>query len=82
VTNHEIGDYPALSPDGERLAFIKYDHSNQSANLSVLNLANREEITLAQDALWPSWHPDGIRAVLKHAIDNAIHAITIHTRCE
>ena len=57
----EIGDYPALSPDGERLAFIKYDDSNQSANLSVLNLANREEITLAQDALWPSWHPDGTR---------------------
>jgi len=57
----EIGAYPALSPDDERLAFIKYDNSNQSANLSVLNLANREETTLAQDALWPSWHPDGTR---------------------
>ena len=62
----EIGAYPALSPDGKRLVFIKYDDSNQSSNLSVetltvLNLANREEIALAQDALWPSWHPDGIR---------------------
>ena len=55
----EIGAYPALSPDGESLAFIKYDNRNQSVNLSVLNLANRGEITLAQDALWPSWHPDG-----------------------
>ena len=69
----EIGDYPALSPDDESLVFIKYDDSNQSANLSVLNLANREEITLAQDALWPSWHPDGIRLAYSqmHFDDNA-----------
>ena len=77
----EIGAYPALSPDGKRLVFIKYDGSNQSSNLSLLNLANREEIPLAQDALWPSWHPDGVRLAYSqmHFDNNAPDVSQFHS---
>ena len=68
----ENGLFPALSPNGQRLAFIR-DRDNDHTDLLVLDLASREQVTLAENALWFSWHPDGTRLAYSR-VDLSEHA--------
>lgn len=72
ITNGNWEDiHPALSPDGQKLAFA----SNRSGfwDIYVLDLVRNRTIQLTHDNFYdgaPSWSPDGQWIVYEHAMDN------------
>jgi dipeptidyl aminopeptidase/acylaminoacyl peptidase len=75
VTGHDFFSSPRLSPDGQRLVWLTWDHPDMPWNGTTLHLADlAEDGTVAGEALaiaggrtesifQPEWAPDGARVV-------------------
>ena len=51
----------AWSPDGSRLAFARFDETDGSQAVYVLDAEGTEPLLLVDDAISPAWSPDGTR---------------------
>ncbi len=56
-------DWPAYSPDGRQLAFVRSEHGKDE--IRILDLENRQTRTVASGLGQPSWSPDGQRLVFR-----------------
>jgi len=67
--DHEF--YPAWSPDGRSIAFVRQAGGENPSVVTVLDMATGREQQLTDEGLWafhPSWSPDG-RRILFTGID-------------
>jgi len=63
----EDAEHPAVSPDGQHIAFVRRDHTGDRrifvAGFSAAGIAEARQLTTLSDGLWdhrePAWSPDG-----------------------
>ena len=51
--------YPALSPDGRRIAFVRFSGATSDIYLMNADGSNVSRLTVGMDLSYPSWSPDG-----------------------
>ena len=63
----------AVSPDGKRVAFVtSWPETGGPRRIYVQSLAGSAPREVAEDAMWPTWSPDGTRiAFQRSAVDRA-----------
>jgi Tol biopolymer transport system component len=68
VTNAENGMEPSWSPDGSRIAFVKYSEGPKSCQIYTANIDGTESRQLTRGPYYnwtPRWSPDGRKLVLE-----------------
>jgi hypothetical protein len=71
-------EYPALAPDGTRLAYVSNVGGKRNLWISDANGANAEPLlTWPSDNTEPAWAPDGTRIVFSSNRDSSRHNIWI-----
>lgn len=65
------GYQPSFSPDGKRIAFVKYSNDAKSTSIWIMDIdgSNLQQITDAKKgyAFGPRWSPDGKRIIFQSA---------------
>lgn len=63
------GYQPCFSPDGKRIAYVKYSSDAKSTSIWIMNIDGSEQVQLTDAkkgfALNPRWSPDGTRLVFQ-----------------
>ncbi|HEY1719034.1 MAG TPA: DPP IV N-terminal domain-containing protein [Verrucomicrobiae bacterium] len=68
MTNVESGAEPSVSPDGSKIAFVKYGDGRKSAQIYMANVdgSNLKQLTDGEYYNWtPRWSPDGKQLVFE-----------------
>lgn len=65
----ENGYQPCFSPDGQRIAYVKYSSDAKSTSIWIMNIDGSEQVQLTDAkkgfALNPRWSPDGTRLIFQ-----------------
>jgi hypothetical protein len=75
MTFAKVGESPAWSPDGKKIAFISFDPTQLQTRLETMNVDGSDRHVVAEGAAEgtrPSWSPDGQRIAYSRC----------HTRCD
>ncbi len=66
LTNNPLHDSsPAWSPDGRKIAFVRYDGSS-SFDIYTMNIDGSNQVRLTNagtSSYWPNWSPDGTKII-------------------
>jgi Tol biopolymer transport system component len=77
-------NYPAFSPDGSRLAFIRYESKAKSHFLSVINIDGsglQDLVSSSGTMSEPTWSPDGSRIAFIRGFDTTVDGAAYLASC-